>query len=200
VSFTADKHARILRFLDEARFDGLITHLFALRAFFPEAIGDTHISAVSSMRDVLREELDRLFIKLRLPNYVIAPRDIETPSMRATLERLLHDVAAARGVPAETPNVAVILRGMFDPSELTELGEKLADAELASALPWAIAARLLPDGTPQLAHYRAMLIERLDAFADADASEFLDALQRRRDITLDAALDVVRTSLHANAV
>jgi len=200
VTFTADRHARILRFLDEARFDGLITHLFALRALFPEAIGDAHIGAVASMRDVLREELDRLFIKLRLPNYVIAPRDIETPSMRATLERLLHDITAARGVPAETPNVTVILRGAFDPAEVAEMSEHLGDAELASALPWAISARLLPDGTPQLAHYRAMLIERLDAFTETDASEFLDALQRRRDIALDAALDVVRTSLHANAV
>ncbi len=200
VTFTADRHARILRFLDEARFDGLITHLFALRAFFPEAIGDTHITSVTSMRDVLREELDRLFIKLRLPNYVIAARDIETPSMRATIERLLHEIAGARGVPAETPNVNVVLRGAFDPSEIAEMSERLADAELASALPWAIAARLLPDGTPQLAHYRAMLVERLDAFAETDAAEFLDALQRRRDIALDAALDVVRTSLHAHAV
>ncbi len=200
VTFTADRHARILRFLDEARFDGLITHLFALRAFFPEAIGDTHINSVAAMRDVLREELDRLFIKLRLPNYVIAPRDIETPSMRATIERLMHDISTARGLPSETPNITVILRGAFDPSEIAELSEGLADAELASALPWAIAARLLPDGTPQFAHYRAMLIERLDAFVETDASEFLDALQRRRDITLDAALDVVRTSLHANAV
>jgi hypothetical protein len=45
-----------------------------------------------------------------------------------------------------------------------------------------------------------MLVARLDSFADADSTEFLDALQRRRDVALDAALDVVRTSLHANAV
>lgn len=199
-TFSAERHARVLRFLDEARFDGLITHLFAMRAFFPEAIGDTHVGSLSSMRDGLRDELDRLFIKLRLPNYVIAARDIETPSMRATIERLLHDIAGSRGMPAETPNVTVVLRGTFDPSELTELGDRLGDAELASALPWAILARLLPDGTPQLAHYRAMLIERFDGFLEADTSEFLDALQRRRDIALDAALDVVRTSLHANAV
>jgi uncharacterized repeat protein (TIGR01451 family) len=200
VTFTPERHARVLRFLDEARFDGLVTHLYAMRAFFPEAIGDSHLGSVSSMRDVLREELDRLFIKLRLPNYVIAPRDIETPSLRATLGRLLHDLGGARGVPAETPNVTVVLRGSFDPSEVVDLGDKLAESELASALPWAIMARLIPDGTPQLAHYRAMLIERFDAYVEADASEFLDALQRRRDIALDAALDVVRTSLHANAV
>ncbi|HEX8807168.1 MAG TPA: hypothetical protein VF741_09465, partial [Candidatus Aquilonibacter sp.] len=66
VTFTSERHARVLRFLDEARFDGLITHLFAMRAFFPEAIGDTHVGAVASMREMLRDETDRLFIKLRL--------------------------------------------------------------------------------------------------------------------------------------
>ncbi|HVA26724.1 MAG TPA: hypothetical protein VNF68_00985 [Candidatus Baltobacteraceae bacterium] len=200
VTFTSERHARVLRFLDEARFDGLITHLFAMRAFFPEAIGDTHVGAVTSMREMLRDELDRIFIKLRLPNYVIAPRDIETPSFRATVERLLHDVSGVRSVPADAPGATLVLRGGFDPHELAELGDRLAEAELASALPWAILARLLPDGTPQLAHYRAMLVERFDSFVDAEGTEFLDALQRRRDVALDAALDVVRTSLHANVV
>jgi uncharacterized repeat protein (TIGR01451 family) len=200
VTFTAERHARVLRFLDEARFDGLVTHLFAMRAFFPEAIGDAHVGAVASMREMLRDETDRLFIKLRLPTYVIAPRDIETPSMRATLERLLHDVSGARGIPAETPGATVVLRGSYDPLEVAELHERLSEAELASALPWAILARFLPDGSPQLAHYRGMLIARFESFLDAEGSEFLDALQRRRDVALDAALDVVRTSLHANAV
>lgn len=200
ITFTAERHARVLRFLDEARFDGLVTHLFAMRAFFPEAIGDTHVGAVASMREMLRDETDRLFIKLRLPTYVIAPRDIETPSMRASLERLLHDVAGARGTPAETPGATVVLRGTYDPHEIAELGDQLGEAELASALPWAIMARFLPDGTPQLAHYRSMLVARFESFQDSDSAEFLDALQRRRDVALDAALDVVRTSLHANVV
>lgn len=197
--FTMERHARVLRFLDESRFAGLVTHLFALRAIFPDAIGDAHLGALASMRETLREELDRLFIKLRLPNYVIAARDIETPSSRSTLERLAHEVQTLHGAPGEMPIAALILQGSVDRAGIAELNERLAQSELASALPWAIMARLLPDGTPQLAHYRAMLIERLDGFVDADAPEFLDALQRRRDVALDAALDVLRTSLHANA-
>jgi uncharacterized repeat protein (TIGR01451 family) len=200
VTFTSERHARVLRFLDEARFDGLVTHLFAMRAFFPEAIGDTHVGAVASMREMLRDETDRLFIKLRLPTYVIAQRDIETPSMRATLERLLHDVSSARGIPAETPGATVVLRGSYDPQIIADLTDKLGETELASALPWAILARFLPDGTAQLAHYRSMLVARFESFLDSDSTEFLDALQRRRDVALDAALDVVRTSLHANVV
>ncbi len=200
VTFTAERYARVLRFLDEARFDGMVTHLFAIRAFFPETIGDSHVSALTSVREMLRDETDRLFIKLRLPSYVIAPRDIETPSMRATLERLLHDITGARGTPAETPGAAVVLRGNYEPSEIAELADALAESELASATAWAVLARFLPDNSAQFAHYRGMLIERLDSFAEAENTEFLDALQRRRDVALDAALDVVRTSLQANAV
>ncbi len=199
VGFSSERLTRTLRFLEEARFDGLITHLFALRAFFPDAIGDSHVGSVNAVRDMLREELDRLFIKLRLPNYVIAPRDIETPSLRAAVERLVHDVNTARGIPAETPASPIVMRGALDVEGIAQFADTLADAELASSIPWAVLARMLPDGTAQLAHYRKMLVERLDSFADLEASEFLDALQRRRDTALDAALDVVRTALYSNA-
>ncbi len=198
VAFTAERLAKALRFVDEARFDGLVTHLFALRAFLPDAIGDTHAGTVTALRDALREELDRLFIKLRLPNYVIAPRDIETPSLRSTIERVLHDAGAARGVPAEPAAASVVLRGSYEPVEIQELTERLHDCELASALPWAALARLLPDASPQLAHYRSLLVERLDTLAESDSAEFMDALQRKRTPALDGALDVLRTSLHAS--
>ena len=199
VSFTTERLTRALRFLEEARFDGLVTHLFAIRAFFPEAVGDAHLGALSEMRDTLREELDSLFIKLRVPSYAIAPRDLETPSLRATLERLAHELGSARGTPAETPGSAVVVRGVADVAGIERLAESLPEAELASALPWALLARCLPDGSPQLAHYRTMLVARLDALVEAEPGEFLEALQRRRDVALDAALDVVRTSFYASA-
>ncbi len=199
VSFTSERLTRTLRFLEEARFPGLITHLFAIRAFFPETIGDSHAGSVTAMREMLREEFDRLFIKLRLPNYVIAARDIETPSLRATVERFVHDASTTRGIPADVPGAAVVLRGTLDAAGFGEIADALSEAELASALPWTLLARALPDGTPQLAHYRKMLVDRLDELVDAEAAEFLDSLQRRRDTALDAALDVVRTALYANA-
>jgi hypothetical protein len=199
LSFTGERLARTVRFIDEARFGGLVTHIFALRAFFPDSVGDAHGGAVAALHDALREELDRLFIKLRLPNYTIAPRDIETPSLRATIERVVHDACIARGVPAESPAVSVVLRGSFEPEEMHELAERLGGAELAGALPWAALARLLPDATPQFENYRSVLIARLDALAQGDASEFIDALQRKSDPALDAALDVARASLNVHA-
>jgi uncharacterized repeat protein (TIGR01451 family) len=197
--FTAERLERTLRFLREARFGSLVTHLFALRAFLPEAIGDAHRGAITPLRDLLREELDRLFIKLRLPNYVIAPRDIETPSLRSTIERVLDDAAAARGVPSDSPTAAIELRGNFLPRELRDFAERLSTRELASALPWAALARLMPDETQPLADYRTRLIAALDAFTDSDSSEFIDALQHRSDAELDATLDAVCALLHAAA-
>ena len=188
--------ARTLRFLEEARFPGLVTHLFALRALMPEAIGDGHVG-VAPVAEALREELDRLFIKLRLPSYVIAPRDVETPSSRATIERLLHDAGAARGAPADPPGTAVVLRGSFDPGAIHELADRLSGAPPATALPWAALARLLPDSVPQAQHYRTLLIDRLDTLSEQDSSEFVEALQRRRDSVLDGALDVLLASLRA---
>jgi uncharacterized repeat protein (TIGR01451 family) len=198
-AFTPERLNRTLRLLREARFRGLITHLFAVRAFLPQGVGDAHRSALEPARELLREELDRLFIKLRLPLYVLTARDIETPSLRSTLERLVREAAGARGVPAESLTAVLSLRGTFDPRELRDLGERFAQARLASALPWAALARLLPDQTPACAEYRALLIEVLDGFDDSDCNEFIDALQHRYDSRLDAALDAMTASLHSMA-
>ena len=196
-AFTAQRIDRTSRFLREARFAGLITHLFALRALLPDAIGDAHCAALGATKELLRDEFDRLFIKLRLPGYAIAPRDIETPSLRSTLERLLAESASARGTPVESPTVALALRGEFDAGELRELGDRLASAPLATALPWAALARLLPSQGSEYSEYRAALIEALDALIDADSNDFIDALQRHEDAALDAALDALVTSLHS---
>jgi uncharacterized repeat protein (TIGR01451 family) len=198
-SFTDERVARTLRFLREARFEGLVSHLFALRAFLPDAIGDAHCGALEVLRDALREEFDRLFIKLRLPRYTIVARDIETPSLRAIIDRLLDEASLAHGAPPEPPIASIELRGSFSSDELRALYDRMLSSELASAPPWAALARLLPDETAIHAEYRARLIERLDAFSGAEAAEFVEALQRQQDAALDGALDAMCASLHAIA-
>ena len=198
-AFTPERLDRTLRFLREARFGGLVAHLFVVRAFLPDALGDTHCGALAPMRDLLREELDRLFIKLRLPRYAIAPRDIETPSLRATIERALHEAALARGVPAEPPTESIALRGRFDSATLHELAERLGSAELATATPWAALTRLLPNETSAFARYRGALADVLDRLADADSGEFIEELQQRSDAALDAELDAMLAALHETA-
>lgn len=192
-----ERLGRIARFLEEARFVGLVSHVFAIRAFLPDAIGDAYAGSLTAVRDALRDELDRLFIKLRLPNYAIAERDVETPSLRAVVERLLHEAASARGTPAEPPEAAATLAGSFDPAIVSDFAERLESAPLASAPTWAALARLLPDSPAEFARYREPLCERLDAMAELEAGEFVAALQRDRDASLDAALDDVLAALHA---
>ena len=176
-----------------------MTHLFVLRAFLPDAIGDTHCGALAPLRDLLREELDRLFIKLRFPRYAIAPRDVETPSLRSTIERVLHEAALARGVPAEPPTEPIVLRGSFDPNGVHEIAERLGSAELATPAPWAALARLLPAETSAFARYQSSLIDVLDRLADADSGEFIEELQQRDDSALDAELDAVLAALRETA-
>ena len=102
-------------------------------------------------------------------------------------------------MPVESPTAALALRGEFDAGELRELGDRLASAPLATALPWAALARLLPSQGPQYSGYRARLIESLDALLDVDSNDFIDALAHHEDAALDAALDSVVASLHSVA-
>lgn len=192
-----ERIARTLRFLREARFDGLVTHLFGLRAFVPDFVGTGHVPTLEPLREALREELDRLFIKLRLPKYVISARDVETPSLRATIVRVLHEASDAHGLPQESPTAAIELRGSFDPDDLAELAERLGATPVATALPWAALARLLPNDPQPFAIYRADLIAQFEALAEADAGEFIDALQHGSEPELDAGLDAMCASLNS---
>ncbi len=193
-AFDRDRLDRAMRFLHEARFTGLITHLFALRAFFPDAIGGVEDAAVHELREHLRESLDRVYIKLRVPNYVLAPRDVETAAARASLEAVVR--TATPDVPVQRAS-SMPLHGTVDGNELHALRVGLDDAPLATALPWAIMARLLPNEGDALAHYRTMLAGVLDELHGADEVGFIDALQRKAYPVLDAALEVVRAQLGA---
>ena len=91
--------------------------------------------ALAALRDALRDELDRLFIKLRLPNYAIAaagPRDaVAARGDRTAAPRS----GVGLGTPAEPPDTAVtLLTGTFEPAALSQFADRLEDAELASAI------------------------------------------------------------------
>jgi hypothetical protein len=192
-AFDRDRLERALRLLREARFAGLLTHLFALRAFFPDAVAARDETALREVRETLRETLDRLYIKLRVQTYVMAPRDLESAAARDALAALLDDFD--QNVSLRELTGSVVLHGACDPRELHALHERLASAPLGTAVSWAILARLLPDEGDALRNYRTMLIAALDELLDVDETEFIDALQRKPYPVLDAALDVVRTQL-----
>jgi uncharacterized repeat protein (TIGR01451 family) len=192
-AFDRDRLQRVMRFLGEARFNGLVTHLFAIRAFFPDALSGAPEAAQHEVAQHLRETLDRLFIKLRLPNYVIAPRDLENAASRAALQTLLGSVLA--GQAPEPRAGSLVLSGTIDADELRLLRDRLAEAPQATALAWATLARLIPPDGDALVHYRGLLVAALDDLVSSDETAFVDALQRRSYPVIDAALDIVRAQL-----
>ncbi len=192
-AFDRDRLTRTLRFLGEARFTGLISHLFAVRAFFPDAMSVRDETLLQGMRETLRETLDRVFIKLRMPTYVIAARDLESTAARDTLEALLEGLDPSAEPAAHSGSL--VLRGSTARLELETLRARLADAPLGTALPWAILARLIPADGDGLRNYRDLLVAALDELLNADETAFVDGLQRKPYPVLDAALDVARAQL-----
>ena len=81
-------------------FPGLLRHLFLLRELLPEDVFSKKIHG----------QLDRLLIKLRLPNYLISERDLETPSA-FWLER-------ARQLPPETAYKRLLVATFHELSHL----------------------------------------------------------------------------------
>jgi len=184
---------RTLRFLDEARFGGLVSHLFAVRAFMPDVIGTSPSPWLDAQRASLRELLDRLFIKLRLPNYLIAPRDLETKASRETLQTFLRFASSASGAPVTNGTRTVL--GSLNGSQLRDSLEDLESAPIASAMPWFALSACLPNVEPEWANYREVLSSALDDLIEADPNDFADVVQRKPYPVVDAALDVVRARL-----
>ncbi|MBV9272114.1 MAG: DUF11 domain-containing protein, partial [Candidatus Eremiobacteraeota bacterium] len=126
LALSPERLQRTLRFLDEARFGGLVSHLFAVRAFMPDIIGTSPAPWLDAQRASLRELLDRLFIKLRLPNYVIAPRDLETKASRETLQTFLRFASSASGAPMTNGTRTVL--GSLDGGSLRDSLQELENA------------------------------------------------------------------------
>ena len=192
-AFDRERLARTLRFLGEARFTGLVSHLFAVRAFFPDAMSLSEELRLQDVRESLRETLDRIFIKLRMPNYVVAPRDLESAASRDALADLV-DAFDPQSAPASLSG-SLLLHGSIPVAELAEMRDRLNGAPLGTALPWSMLARMLPAEGDGLRHYRELLVAALDELCGADEVAFIDALQRKPYPVLDGALDVVRTQL-----
>jgi uncharacterized repeat protein (TIGR01451 family) len=193
VAFDRERLARTLRFLGEARFTGLVTHLFAIRDFFPEAMSVGEETLLHEVRETLRETLHRMFIKLRMPSYVIAPRDLESAAARGALDALLADVDPR--VHPRPLSGSLVLHGSIAMAEIDDLRGRLNDAPLGTALPWSVLARLLPTEGDGLRNYRDLVIAAIDELTGADETAFVDALQRKPYPVLDSALDVVRAQL-----
>jgi uncharacterized repeat protein (TIGR01451 family) len=196
--FRPERLDKTLRFLREAQFGGLISHLFAIRAFFPTFVAGSSAlqAALEDERMQLRDALDRLFIKLRLPHYLVAPRDVENVPMRTALltvfDRLEERVPASGALARE----GVVFSGSIDPAEAGQVRNQIVPAELGTAALWNGLAFFIPDGPLPLRSYREALLEDLERLAGLSPNEFCNAL-REPALRLDAAFEEVLSGLAA---
>jgi uncharacterized repeat protein (TIGR01451 family) len=183
----------IVRYLEEARFPGLIAHLMVIRALFPDTAEAPSASAqLNRHAQLLSEMVDRLFLKLRLPGVGFFPEDLETSEYRASLAALIDTLRRERG-RAEMDASGLRLVSFIEPATLAALGDELARAKLVTAAPWLVAAMLMGttlerDGTvvTDFSPYRDAIVRALSQLADFSPTEFEDALHKPGEVQLES--------------
>lgn len=206
LAFAPDRLRRTLTFLQQSDYGKLVSHLFALEAFFPDRVlEEPELDELFvAVRDAFRSTLDRLFVRLRLPRYSIAARDLEDRSSRDAVVNLTDRVAEL-GMRDTSGSVGALnggirIKGPIDRTSLDHALEGLSDAPIGGVTPWIACVALLgttietPGATSDaLGIYREALISVLRVLETLPMSEFHRVLTSSTNAELDAALhEVIR--------
>jgi uncharacterized repeat protein (TIGR01451 family) len=197
----SDEHLGwVVQYLEQTRVGGIVAHLLALRALFPDRIsgGDRLLRArLRSHREMLGEHADRLFIKVRLPDFPLAPGDVETPELRASLVALVEELAVGKPERASVRS-GLRLAQRLDRAMLNWAIGELGRDNLATAVSWQVMAKLIGttlerDGGPiaEFAAYRDALLNELSKRSSLDAAAFEASLKEPVDPLLDEARESV---------
>ena len=197
----SDDHlAWAVQYLVQTRVGGIVAHLLALRALFPDRIsgGDRLLRArLRSHREMLGEHADRLFIKVRLPDFPLAPGDVETPELRASLVALVEELAAEKTERASLRS-GLRLAQKLDHEMLVAAVQELGRDNLATAASWRVMAQLIGtslerDGglVSEFTGYRDALVAELTKRAELDPAAFEASLKEPVDPLLDEARESV---------
>ncbi len=181
---SAERVDWIVQYLERASFDSLIGHFMMIRALFPESAGAPASSAaLRAYGDVQAELVDRLFLKLRLPDVQLTRNDLENRASRASLEALIDALGDEDGAGGEAPG-ALRLVGSVDVAVLDEAAAELERVPMYTATPWRIAASLIGttlerDGrvVADFSAYRDELVSALRALEKLAPAEFESAVQ-----------------------
>jgi hypothetical protein len=169
---------------------GLVGHLFALRLFFPDpsAAHDAGVSAaLADVADRLRDVFDRLFVKLRIPGFIVCSDDLEDAELRAAIVALVDRIDAG------------LDDGMPPAFAAAPFGAPAVLRALTALLP----ARC--DDDPRLGaaigRHAALLDDALGRYAGVPLELFDEALAHRSEPALDVAradlVDALRPHLAA---
>lgn len=198
-------HDDARRLLARSDDDGLLLHLFAVRALFPDVVlggDDTLRAALDAARTALRDVFDRLFVKIRIPGFPVAADDIEDPPLRHALQMLFDLLGATRDSPVAAPMQATI---RIDVARARAAGALLVSAELGAPAALQTMLALVPTDAPDDPALAAALSQYVDAIAaalgpyiDAPAGVFDAALTTGRYPTLDTARHALIAALDAS--
>ena len=155
--------------------------MLALRALFPESGDDMAAPASHAELDevghALRDVFDRLFVKLRIPGFVVAADDLEDPRLREAI-LALGDACAPEPGRAALANAP--------------LGAPVALRALLAAIPAPL--RDAPVDAAASAYQRSM-DGMLASYEDLPLAVFDEALARGRDAALDEARAVLLAAI-----
>ena len=203
-TYSPERLSRAMRLISGVEGGALFPHLFAIRAFLPDRFIGAPVleELLEDERERLHELLDHLFIKLRLPRYLVSQKDLEDRAARTALVALMRGIAE-QGVAASEPipPAYIVLSGAMSQAEAASSADDLEQAPLGGARPWRALAALLPAagageaGTTlgaALAAYRSRLLEAFGDLERLPPGEFHRILAARSPEPLDAALEQVR--------
>jgi len=173
VSASVPVHRRddVARLMRGARCEGLVLHVLALRALFSDVDRDAADAATiarAAVGEALRDLFDRLFVKLRIPNFPTGADDLEDRALRRALLGVVdaNDGAARYAALLDAP-----------------LGGPTALRALIAAIPGGHDSPL----DRAVEGYLRALDATLSAFEDLPLDVFEGALVRGCDRTLDEA-------------
>ena len=206
MSFAPEKLERTLRFIDQATYGGLITHLFVVRSLLPETIigvsGRDLQGRIDTQRAALRNIVDRLFIKMRLPRYSLTAKDLEDRSARESLLELVQTLESVAPTAPLPLSGGIHIVGTIDLGDIAAHADGLENEPLGSAKPWGVLARMLgtslewdDDRSSAVGGYRDALIATLNSVAALPLSEFHRVLTTSSNAVLDARLEELKASL-----
>jgi uncharacterized repeat protein (TIGR01451 family) len=204
LSLPEDRLDWIVNYLEEARFEGLIAHLMIIRALFPDtAEAPAATARLRKHTAMLNELVDRLFLKLRLPDVPLTPDDLETPQYRASLEAVITALRSERG-QKEPERAGLRLVSFVEPRTLAVAGETLGRAKLVTAVPWLAAAMLMGtslerDGVvvADFSPYREAVVRAFWELAEFSPTQFETALHEPGDVELEVERENVLRDLAA---
>jgi hypothetical protein len=222
----SDRVERIERLVHDARSGGLVAHVLAVGALFPDSItrlardgiagseSDGLASfagvqlALDDVRRALEDGCDRLFVKLRIPGFYVAADDLEDPALRRALTDLFERLREA--LDQSSPAAR---NGVIDSARAAETCALLVQAPygapavlraLVALIAGARAANERADSAddPSFAVALERWVQRLDAvlarYEGVPLELFDDALANGSDAALDDARDALVRALRAD--